>query len=100
TEYPTPVRCPGVECADRVRALAPDTNNVVWVGTEHGLYRLAAGQGGRAGGGMWLDKEGRPACEVALVVKGCRADMPEVRGVAGAGAGRRFAGPRHGACAE
>ncbi|PYO76938.1 MAG: hypothetical protein DMD67_07425 [Gemmatimonadetes bacterium] len=76
TEYPTPVRCPGVGCADRVRALAPDTSNVVWVGTEHGLYRLAAGQGGRAGGGMWLDKKGHPACEVALVVTGCRADMP------------------------
>ena len=100
TEYPTPVRCPGVGCADRVRALAPDTSNVVWVGTEHGLYRLAAGQGGRAGGGMWLDKKGHPACEVALVVTGCRADMPAVQAVAGAGAGRAFAGTREGAYAE
>jgi murein DD-endopeptidase MepM/ murein hydrolase activator NlpD len=94
TEYPTPVRCPGVECADRVRALAPDTGSVVWVGTERGLYRLDAARG------MWLDKKGRPACPVGPVVKGCRADMPAVQAVAGAGTGRAFAGTREGAYAQ
>jgi murein DD-endopeptidase MepM/ murein hydrolase activator NlpD len=94
TEYATPVRCPGVECADRVRAIAADSGAVVWVGTERGLYRLDAGRR------MWLDKKGRPACPVAPEVKGCRADMPPVQVVVSAGPGRAFAGTREGAYAE
>src|SRR5438034_340244 len=81
TEFPTPARCGDPECANRVRALAPDSGAVVWVGTEQGLYRLdpgprfltsqlraaerGTGGGAGAGGGggeAWLDKEGRPAC--------------------------------------
>src|SRR5438552_5360294 len=42
TEYPTPVQCPppGAGCVNRVRALAPDTGSLVWVGTERGPDRL------------------------------------------------------------
>jgi len=94
TEYPTPVRCPTAECADRVRAIAPDTGAVAWVGTERGLYRLDAARN------AWLDKKGRPACPVAPVVKGCRVDMPAVQAIVGAGPGRAFAGTREGAYEE
>src|SRR2546426_3630354 len=46
TEFPAPAR---------VRALAPDSGGVVWVGTEQGLYRPHPPRHAR------LDKKGRPA---------------------------------------
>ena len=72
TEFPAPARCGEAECANRVRALAPDSGDIVWVGTEQGLYRLDAARQ------AWLDRKGRAACPVAAVVKGCRADMPAI----------------------
>ena len=56
TEFPTPARCGDAECANRLRALAPESGPVVWVGTEQGLYRLDP-----SGANAWLDKKGRPA---------------------------------------
>src|SRR5713226_2598525 len=96
TEYPAPVRCPppGAECANRVRALAPDTGSAVWVGTERGLYRLDPARG------AWLDKQGNPACPVGPVVKGCRVDLPPVQALVRVGPGQAFAGTREGVYAE
>ena len=97
TEYPAPVPCPSVrsECVDRVRALAPDTGGLVWVGTERGLYRLDSRRA------AWLDKKGRAACPVGPVVKGeCRAGMPAVAELAGAGPGHVYAATRDGVYAE
>src|SRR5947207_13156306 len=96
TEYATPVRCPppGAECGNRVRALAPDTGSLVWVGTERGLYRLDPTRS------EWLDKRGRPACPVGPVVKGCRVDLPPVQALARAGPGQAFAATRDGVYAE
>src|SRR5256885_1375972 len=85
TEYPAPVRCPppGAECVNRVRALAPDTGSLMWVGTERGLYRLDPTRS------AWLDKQRNPACPVAAVVKSCRVDLPPVQGLVRAGPGDR-----------
>ena len=90
TEFPTPARCPGAECANRVRALAPDSGGVVWVGTERGLYRLDPARR------SWLDNKGRPACPVAPVVKGCRVDMPSIVALARAAPGLLYAATRDG----
>src|SRR6267143_1227068 len=96
TEYPTPVRCPppGAECVSRVRALAPDTGDLVWVGTERGLYRLDPTRG------AWLDKRGHAACPVAPVVRGCRVDLPPVQSLVRAGPGQAFAATRDGVYEE
>jgi len=93
TEFPTPARCApaaGPECANRVRALAPDSGGVVWVGTEQGLYRLDPGRN------AWLDKKGRPACAVAAVVKGCRTNIPPVAALARPAPGVVYAATRDG----
>ena len=96
TEYPTPARCPppGAECVNRVRALAPDTGSVVWVGTERGLYRLDPTRA------AWLDKQGHPSCPVGPVVKGCRVDLPPVQALVRVGAGQAFAATRDGVYEE
>jgi murein DD-endopeptidase MepM/ murein hydrolase activator NlpD len=94
TEYPVPAACPRPECANRVRAIAADTGGLVWIGTERGLYRLDPGRA------AWLDKHGRPACPVAPVVKGCRADMPPVAALAGAGPGQVYAATTDGAYSQ
>src|SRR6266849_8271144 len=96
TEYPAPLRCPppGAECANRVRALAPDNGSAVWVGTERGLYRLDPTRG------AWLDKQGNPACPVGPVVKGCRVDLPPVQALVRVSPGQAFAGTREGVYAE
>src|SRR2546425_739458 len=98
SEFPAPAR---------VRALAPDSGGIVWVGTERGLYRLDPrprppspaplhGEGG-TGGVAWLDKKGRPACAVAPVVKGCRVDMPPIEALERVAPGRVYAATRQGA---
>jgi murein DD-endopeptidase MepM/ murein hydrolase activator NlpD len=79
-----------VVCANRVRALAPDSDGSVWAGTEQGLYRLDPAR--RA----WLDAQGRPACPVARVVKGCRADVPPVAMLDRVATGRVYAATRDG----
>src|SRR2546425_23445 len=97
SEFPAPAR---------VRALAPDSGGIVWVGTERGLYRLdprprppspapLRGEGG-TGGVAWLDKKGRPACAVAPVVKGCRVDMPPIEALERVAPGRVYAATRQG----
>jgi len=97
SEFPVPAR---------VRALAPDSGGIVWVGTERGLYRLGreppsvgphspapSPQRGEAeaGGAAWLDKKGRPACAVAPVVKGCRVDMAPIQALERVAPGRVYA---------
>jgi murein DD-endopeptidase MepM/ murein hydrolase activator NlpD len=77
-----------------VRALAPDTGTVVWVGTERGLYRLDPARG------AWLDKQGNPSCPVGPVVKGCRVDLPPVQALVRVGAGQAFAATRDGVYEE
>src|SRR5213593_4177845 len=94
TEYPAPALCAGPECVNRVRALAPDTGSIAWVGTERGLYRLDAARG------AWLDKKGNPACPVGPVVKGCRVELPPVQALVRAGPGQAFAATRDGVYAE
>src|SRR5439155_13782031 len=95
SEFPAPAR---------VRALAPDSGDIVWVGTERGLYRLGhpASVGphppapspqrgeGEAEDVAWLDKRGRPACAVAPVVKGCRVDMPPIQALERVASGRVY----------
>ena len=95
TEFPTPARCGDAECANRLRALAPESGPVVWVGTEQGLYRLDP-----RGANAWLDKKGRPACPVAPVVKGCRIAMPEVEALYRVAPGRLYAATRQGVYGE
>src|SRR5439155_1203306 len=85
----------------RVRALAPDSGDIVWVGTERGLYRLGHDPSPQRGEGeaedvAWLDKRGRPACAVAPVVKGCRVDMPPIEGLELVAPGRVYAATRPG----
>jgi len=96
TEYATPVQCPppGARCVNRVRALAPDTGSLVWVGTERGLYRLDPTRS------AWLDKRGNPSCPIAPVVRGCRVDLPPVEALVRGGPGQAFAGTRDGVYAE
>ena len=94
TEYPTPVRCPGVDCADRVRALAPDSGGLMWVGSERALYRIDPARG------AWLDHRGTPACPVAAVVKGCRTATPPVAALVTTAPGRAYAATRDGVYAE
>lgn len=94
TEYPAPEACSRPECANRVRALAPDTGGLVWTGTERGLYRLDPARD------AWLDRKGRPACPVGAVVKGCRTDMPPIAALAGAGPGGVYAATVDGAYSE
>jgi len=77
-----------------VRALAPDTGSLMWVGTERGLYRLDPTRT------AWLDKRGNPACPVAPVVKGCRVDLPPVQAVVRGGPAQAFAATRDGVYAE
>src|SRR2546426_12624838 len=60
TEYAAP---------SRVRALAPDSGAIVWVGTERGLYRLDPTRN------AWLDGKGRPACGPGPGGEGCRGDL-------------------------
>jgi len=104
TEFPTAARCGEAECANRIRALAPDSGGVVWVGTEQGLYRLGSRPLGPAergtGGEAWLDKKGRPACPVAEVVRGCRIAMPEVEALYRVAPGHVYAATRRGVYAE
>jgi murein DD-endopeptidase MepM/ murein hydrolase activator NlpD len=90
TEFVTPARCADPACTNRVRALAPDSDGNVWVGTEQGLYRLDPAR--RA----WLDAQGRPACPVGPVVKGCRADVPPVAMLDRVATGRVYAATREG----
>ncbi|HYK81675.1 MAG TPA: peptidoglycan DD-metalloendopeptidase family protein [Gemmatimonadales bacterium] len=85
SEFPTPERCGDPACANRVRALAPDSSGIAWVGTEQGLYRLDAARS------AWLDQHGRPACAVAAIVKGCRSGMPPIAALARAGPGLVYA---------
>ena len=102
TEYPTPTACagPSPDCVNRVRALAPDTGSLVWVGTERGLYRLDPTWGG-GGGGAWVDTKGNPACPGGgPMVKGCRVALPPVQGLVSAGAGHAYAATRDGVYAE
>ena len=85
----------------RVRALAPDSGDIVWVGTERGLYRLGHDPSPQRGEGeaedvAWLDKRGRPACAVAPVVKGCRVDMPPIEALERVASGRVYAATRQG----
>src|SRR5439155_897791 len=85
----------------RVRALAPDSGDIVWVGTERGLYRLGHDPSPQRGEGeaedvAWLDKRGRPACAVAPVVKGCRVDMPPIEALELVAPGRVYAATRQG----
>ncbi|HEX4601942.1 MAG TPA: peptidoglycan DD-metalloendopeptidase family protein [Gemmatimonadales bacterium] len=89
-EVPAPARCSRPECANRVRALAPDTGGMVWVGTEQGLYRFDPVRQ------AWLDKKGRPACAAVAVVKGCRTDMPPVTALAATAPGVVYAATRDG----
>ena len=81
TEFATPYR---------VRALAPDSGGLVWVGTEQGLYRLDPARS------AWLDKKGRPACPVAPNVKGCRVDMAPVAALVRPAPGLLYAATRDG----
>ena len=92
SEFPAPAR---------VRALAPDSGDIVWVGTERGLYRLGHDPSPQRGVGeaedvAWLDKRGRPACAVAPVVKGCRVDMPPIEALERVASGRVYAATRQG----
>ena len=81
TEYAAP---------SRVRALAPDSGAIVWVGTERGLYRLDPTRN------AWLDGKGRPACGLGPVVKGCREDMPPIQSLGRVAPGRVYAATRQG----
>ena len=85
TEYPSPVRCAGPACANRVRALAVEGDGSAWVGTERGLYGFDPARG------QWIDRRGRATCGPGPVVKGCRVDLPPIEGVARGPAGGVYA---------
>src|SRR3989442_4448397 len=79
TEFPAP---------SRVRALAPDSGGIVWVGTERGLYPLHPTRQAR------LDGKGRPACGVAPLGKGRRPGTPPIPSLRPAAPRRGVARPR------